>query len=67
MQRADVRDVHIRMREPSFLHPSHYRGFMMPQPYFVDLDLADGSERRLPTTLGLNDAMAVVNFVRAQL
>lgn len=64
---ADVRGVRFRERQPSFLHPARHRGYPMPQPYFVELELADGASARLPTTLGLGDATAVARFIQAQL
>ena len=61
---ADVRTAEIEVRLPSFWHPARYKGHPMPQPYLVDVCLADGERARLPVTLGSSDALAVTRFVQ---
>lgn len=60
---AHVRTADITQRPPSFWHPARYRGYPMPQPYFVDVCLASGERSRLPVTLSATDAQAVTQFV----
>ena len=64
---AQVRGACFSQRQPSFFHPATHRGYPMPQPYYVDLELADGATVRLPTTPGLGDAEAVTQFIASQL
>lgn len=63
-QVADVRAAEMKLRPPSFWHPARYKGHPMPQPYLVDVCLADGERARLPVTLGASDAQAVTRFVQ---
>ena len=62
---ADVRGAEMTLRSPSFWHPARHRGYSMPQPYLIEVRLADGGRSRLPVTLGSADARVLTQFIEA--
>ena len=57
----------MALRSASFWNPAKYRGYPMPQPYLIQLQLRDQRTLTLPLTLGLRDAESVSRWIEERL
>lgn len=64
---AQLSGARMALRQPSFWNPAKYRGYPMPQPYLIQLQLREEGAVTLPLTLGLRDAESVSRWIEERL